>query len=127
MTECDKNKLTVRQLKALPFFANSSSTEAACKDAKLSKETFYRWLKEPLFKAELERLRNEVVNDAISHLKAITTKAASTLSSLLEREDCPGVQRAAANDILGHVIKFMELKDIEERLMRLEHNTRANL
>lgn len=125
MTKTDENQLTSRQLMALPFFANSSSVEAACKLADVSKDTFYKWLKEPLFKVELERLRSEVVTEAINQLKISATKAATTLSTLLDREDSPGVQRAAANDILGHVMKFMELKEIEERLTLLEGHVKG--
>ena len=40
--------------------------------------------------------------------------------SLLEREDYPAIQKAAANDILSHVMKFMELEEIEVRLTALE-------
>lgn len=121
MTKSDENNpLTSRQQRALPYFAASSSIEAACKAASVSKDTFYKWLKEPIFKAKLENLRNEIVNDAISHLKIMTTKASATLSALLDREDSPTVQRSAANDILGHVMKFMELKEIEQRLINLE-------
>lgn len=126
MTKTDENQLSSRQMMALPYFAANSSVEAACKLADVSKDTFYKWLKEPLFRAELESLRSEVVTEAINQLKIGTTKAATTLSELLEREDCPSVQRAAANDILGHVMKFMELKEIEERLIRLENNLRTN-
>jgi len=124
MTKSDENRLTGRQTKALPHFAASLSIEGACKAANISKETFYNWIKEPLFKAELERLRNEIVDDAVNQLKISTTKAAETLVSLLDREDRPAIQRAAANDILSHVMKFMELKEIEVRLQTLEaaHN-----
>lgn len=124
MTESDQNRLTSRQLNALPFFAASSSIEAASREANVSKDTFYKWLKDPLFKSELDKLRNEIVTDATNHLKSMTTKAAMTLSALLDREDSPGVQRAAANDILGHVAKFIELKELEERLLKLENNPR---
>lgn len=120
MTKTDEIQLTPRQLKALPFFAASSSIEMACKAANISKDTFYKWLKEPLFKKELDKLRSEVVSDAVNQLKISTIKAASTLFNLLDREDFPAVQRSAANDILGHVTKFMELKEIEERLINLE-------
>lgn len=120
MTETDENQLSPRQLKALHFFASSSSIDGACKEAEISRDTYYLWIKQPLFKSELEKLRNEIVNDAINQLKINTTKAATTLVSLLDRSDSPTIQRATANDILGHVIKFMELKELEERLSRLE-------
>lgn len=120
MTKTDDNRLTPRQIKALPYFAACLSVERASKEANISKDTFYKWIKEPSFKAELERLRNAIVDDAINQLKISTTKASETLASLLEREDYPAIQRAAANDILSHVMKFMELKEIEVRLTALE-------
>lgn len=120
MTKTDENRLSSRQVKALPYFSVISSVEGACKKANISKETFYKWIKNPLFKTELERLRNSIVDDAISQLKTNTTKATETLVCLLERDDCPAIQRAAANDILNHVLKFMELKEIEDRLKTLE-------
>ncbi len=53
-----------------------------------------------------------------------TVNFTDPLVSLLGREDCPAIQRAAANDILSHAMKFMELKEIEVRLQMLEaaHN-----
>jgi hypothetical protein len=54
---------------ALPFFISGSSIEGACKEAEISRETYYEWMKQPLFKSELEGLRNEVVSDAIGNLQ----------------------------------------------------------
>lgn len=44
------------------------------------------------------------------------------MRSCLERDDSPTVQRAAANDVLGHVMKFMELKELEGRLADIERH-----
>jgi hypothetical protein len=65
--------------------------------------------------------------DGIYHLKTCAKKAAMTLASLLDREDFPAVQRAAATDILNQIAKFKELEEQEERLANLEkliRNTR---
>lgn len=126
MTESDENQdqLTPRQITAIPCFAASSSIEAACETADISRETYYKWLKNPAFKSELGRLRNEIVNDAVNQLKATTVKAATTLSLLLDRDDNPSVQRAAANDILNHVGKFKELQELQERIEKLESLSR---
>lgn len=126
MTEPDENQnqLTPRQIKALPCFAANASIEASCKEADISRETYYQWLKNPAFKSELDRLRNEIVNDAVNQLKATTVKAATTLSSLLDRDDNPSVQRAAANDILNHVGRFKELQELQERIEKLESLSR---
>jgi len=126
MTESDENQnqLTPRQIKAVPYFAASSSIEAACKEADISRETYYKWLRNPLFKSELDRLRNEIMDDAVNQLKATTVKAATTLSLLLDRDDNPSVQRAAANDILNHVGRFKELQELQERIEKLESLSR---
>jgi len=66
MTESDENQaqLTPRQITALPCFATNASIESSCEAADISRETYYKWLKNPLFKSELDRLRNEIVSGA---------------------------------------------------------------
>ena len=120
MTKSDILSLSKRQKQVLPIFASNLTIEGACERAGISRNTFYEWLKDPQFKLELDRLRNEIVNEAVNHLKITSTKAAKTLADLLERDDSPTVQRSAANDVLGHVMKFMELKELEDRLADIE-------
>ena len=122
MTKSDILSLSKRQKQVLPIFASNLTIEEACEHAGISRNTFYEWLKDPQFKLELDRLRNEIVNEAVNHLKITSTKAARTLTDLLERDDSPTVQRSAANDVLGHVMKFMELKELEDRLADIERH-----
>ena|SRR5579863_7532582 len=126
MTEPDKNQdqLTPRQIAAIPYFATNASVETACEKAGISRETYYKWIKQPVFKSELNRFRNEVVNDAVNQLKSTTVKAATTLFLLLDRHDNPSVQRAAANDIFNHVGRFKELEELQERIEKLESLSR---
>jgi hypothetical protein len=118
-TKSDKTRLSERQLKAIPFLVSAASDGEGCRQAKIGRQTYYEWIKEPAFKAELSRLRNIVVEDAIQLLKAHTAKAVNTLVKLLD-VDNPTIQRGAANDILQHVTKFKEIQEIEERLETLE-------
>lgn len=123
MTRNDKWKhLSPKQRAAIPFFLGYASVEEACREAGISRNTYYEWMKEPLFKAELTRLQEEVFLEATGGLKLNAVKAVSVLCSLMDREDHPNVQRAAANDVLNHVLKFKELLEIEQRLMNLENN-----
>ncbi len=85
----------------------------------MSKQTFYEWLKNPLFKSELDRLRNELINDAVCNLKANIGKAVNTLVILLDDTNSQ-VRRGAANDILNHIAKFKELQELEDRIESLE-------
>lgn len=119
MTERDK-ELTPKQRAALPFFVGSKTVEEACKEAGISRNRYYEWLKEPGFSGELNRVREEIVFEAIGQLKASATKAVSTLCNLMDRTECPSVQRAAANDVLSHIMKFKELQELEKRLDEVE-------
>ena len=121
----DKNRLSERQVKALPFFISTPSDKEGCRQAKIAPQTFYEWLKEPAFKAELSRLRNMIVDDAVESLKAHTTRAVDTLVKLLDTGN-PSLQRSVANDIIQHVIKFKECQEIERRIQALENTTASN-
>ena len=79
MTDRDKQELTPKQKSSLPFFAGTKNVDEACKEAGISRNRYYEWLKEPGFREELNRLRDEVVADAVGQLKTSTTKAATTL------------------------------------------------
>ena len=119
MTEPYK-KLTDRQKQALPHLVGCGNYEESCRAAGITRTTFYEWLKNPIFKRELVALRNQIISDAVDTLKASTTKAAQKLVGLLDIEDNPSLLRFVANDILGHVMKFKELEDIEARIQQLE-------
>jgi polyhydroxyalkanoate synthesis regulator phasin len=126
MTKSDTAALSDKQKMALPIFASTPTVDEACKQLELSRNTFYEWLKKPEFKQELNRLRNELVEDAVSQLKLNASKAAKTLVDLTCREDHPGVQRAAANDILNHLLKYKEMHEMEERVTALEEHLKKN-
>lgn len=120
MTKKDRTSLSMKQRKALPILASASNYDEACQIADICRETYYRWLKQPLFKSELERLRNEIVGNAMNSLKSNAHKAVDTLVSLMDKKSHPGIQRAAANDVLNHMMKYKELSEFEERLQELE-------
>lgn len=122
MTKLDNLKprnLTERQRKAIPFLVNSPTVEGGCKGAKISRETYYQWLSDPLFKDELKRHRDQVIEEALNVMKANMTKAVNVLVGLLNTES-EFLKRSVANDILGHVLKSKELEDIERRVEALE-------
>jgi hypothetical protein len=119
MTKSDQNGLSERQLKALPFFITSCSEIEACRSANISKQTYYDWLKEAPFKAELKRLRDLVIEDAVEQLKAHTSKAVNTLVKLLDADN-GALQRGVANDILTYVARYKEIQELETRIEAIE-------
>jgi ABC-type arginine/histidine transport system permease subunit len=112
--------LTHKQKQALPIIATIGNREEAARRAGISKNCLYKWLKDPFFKQELEKLQNEIFIDSFGFLKAAAIKAAATLINLMARIEYPSIQRAAANDVLNQVVKFKEVMEIESRLTSIE-------
>jgi len=120
MTKSDKkHELSERQKKAIPFLVQSSTVEEGCKAAKISRETYYQWLSDPLFKDELKRQRDQVIEDALNIMKANITKAVNALVGLLNTNN-DNLKRYVANDVLGHVLKAKEIEDLDARITELE-------
>ncbi len=111
--------LTDRQLKAIPFIVTSPTYTAGLEKAGLNRTTFYKWVKEPDFKAELDRQREEVAAEAFGVLQQSLTRAVETLAGMLDGND-DRLKRLTANDIINHVLKHKELAELEQRLAALE-------
>ena len=114
-----KAKLTDRQLKTIPFIVSSPTYTEGIKKAKLNRTTFYKWLKEPEFKAELDRQRDEVAAEAFGVLSQGLTKAVETLVSLLDNKDSR-LKRLTAKDIIDFIIRHKENEDLDKRLTEVE-------
>jgi hypothetical protein len=125
MTKRDTQKpeevgeLTDRQKKAIPYLVASPTYEQGRKRAKVSKNCLYEWLRNPTFKEELRKQRDQIVTEALEALKGNMTRAAEVLVSLLDA-DSDTLKRHVANDILNHANRGRELIEIEERLTRVE-------
>ena len=118
----DKKKatLTDRQLKAIPHIVSSPTYTEGCKKAKINKTTFYKWLKEPKFKVELDRQREQVTDEAFGILSQGLTKAVETLIGLLDSQD-DRLKRLVCKDIIEHILKHKEIEGLDERLTEIEN------
>ena len=123
MTKMDKNKrhgLTARQISAIPHLVASSSYEKGCKNARISRNTFYEWLKDTSFKEELKRQRDVVVEEALEALKSSMTTAVKALLKLLETTKNEYLRRSLAKDVINYVVKTKELDDLVKRIEMIE-------
>lgn len=116
----DKARLTRRQAHVLPFLINNPSVEYAAKQSGVSAKQIFDWLNQPAFRQELENKKNEAVNQAVDRLKATATKACDTLIGLLDHAESELVRHRVAVDMLNMTLKFMEFKDVEQRIRKLE-------
>jgi len=116
----NKERLTRRQLHALPFLISNPSVESAAKQSGNSPKQIFDWLNQPIFRQELEQSKNEAVNQAVDRLKATASKACDTLISLLDNAESESVRHRVAIDLLNMTLKYMEFKDVEQRIRKLE-------
>ncbi|MCH8215541.1 MAG: hypothetical protein IH892_02085 [Planctomycetes bacterium] len=113
------HRLTDRQAKALPFIITSPTYTEACRKAKVDRKTFYRWLDDSVFKAELERQQQAVSDRALGMLAQNVTQAIERLAGLVNDSD-KRLARLASKDMLELHQRYLELKDIDARLKAIE-------
>ena len=111
--------LTDKQKKAVIIILEAKSISEGVKKARNSRTTFYEWLKNPVFKAEFARQRNEIIELGFDELRAATGEAVKVLKGLLGSKN-EGIRFRAAESILDHVTKFRELEEFEARLSEIE-------
>jgi hypothetical protein len=115
----EKQGLTKRQLKVIPLLVTSLTYTEACEKASINRSTLYDWLKMPEFKAEVERLRSQIAEQAFGILTQNMTRAAETLAGLLDDSD-KRLKRFAAKDIIEYVLKHKEIEDLQRRIDAIE-------
>src|SRR3989338_9710460 len=118
MTE-KKEGLTNLQQKAIPIILSSRTITEGVKKAGVKRETFYLWLKNPEFKAEFIRQRQEIIDLALHELKTSASEAVTVLRELLKAEG-EGVRLRTAQAILENVLKSIEIENLEKRIEELE-------
>ncbi len=116
----DKSSLTRRRLHALPFLISNPSVELAAKHSGISAKQIFDWLNQPIFRQELENRKNDGVNQAVDRLKLTASKACDTLINLLDNAQSDSIKHRVAVDMLNMTLRFMEFKDVEQRLRKLE-------
>ena len=114
-----KSKLSPRKARLIPFIIAAPSIEEGCRRAEISTVTFYEYLKDEDFVAELKKARETTVNDALENMKSAATKAVDKLVGLLDSED-ENIRRRASVDILTFITKWKEISEVEGKLAQIE-------
>ncbi|MHC4758830.1 MAG: hypothetical protein ACYTE8_09245 [Planctomycetota bacterium] len=112
-------KLTARQLSAIPTIVSNPTYTQGAEKACISRRTFYRWLEIPKFRDELNHQRKAIAEEALGMLEQSLTKAVEVLVALLDTQD-ERLKRLFCNDIIEHILKNKENKELEERLVAIE-------
>jgi hypothetical protein len=102
------------------LLASGFSIKSAARKIQLSERQGYRIAASNEMKTRVSQIRSEITSTAVGVLTQGATKAAATLTSLLDPSNDPGVRLNAAKAILTNLGPLSELAELRDRLDRLE-------
>jgi hypothetical protein len=119
--------LARKQEDAIAALLTQRNIEEAAHAAGIGVRTLLRWLRLPEFDAAYREARRAAFKQSIARLQQGSTAAATTLLKMLVDAGTPASVRVrAAECILGHAIKAIEIEDIEARVTELERAAEAS-
>jgi hypothetical protein len=97
------------------------NVEEAARSIPVDPKTLIRWMKEPEFDAAYREARRLAYGQSIARLQQASSAAATTLLKVMvDPAAPPSVKVRAADSVLAHAAKSIELEDIEARVSELE-------
>jgi hypothetical protein len=122
-----KGKFGRKKEEAIVALISQRSIEDTARACKIPIRTLYRWLKEPEFDAAYRAARRQAYGQSISRLQQGSAAAATTLLKVMIDPATPSSTRVrAAEAVLSHAAKAIEIEAIDARLRELEAAAEAN-
>ena len=102
------------------------NVDAAARSVGISVATLMRWQKEPEFQKALREARRAAFGQAIARLQQMSGAAVATLGKMMVEQTAPHSTRVrAAEAIINHAAKAIEIEDIDARVTELERAAEA--
>jgi hypothetical protein len=115
------SKFTRKMEEAISALLTQRNIEEAAKTAGIGTQTLIRWMKVPEFQTAYREARRAAFSQSIARLQQGTSAAASTLLKIMLDQNSPASTRVrAAECIMNHAAKSMEIEDIGVRVTALE-------
>ena len=106
---------------AVAAMLTQRNVEEAARSVGVSTATLMRWQKEPEFQQAFRVARRNAHAQSIARLQQATSAAVSTLLKVMVDAGTPASTKVrAADSVLNHSAKAMEIEDIEVRVSELE-------
>ena len=120
-------KLKPKQQAAILALLSNRTVEDAARVAKVSPRTLYRWQQEPQFNAAYRKARRASFGQAAARLQQASSAAVSTiLKVMVDPGTSASTKLRAADSVLDHGAKALELEDIAARVAALEQATQQS-
>ena len=115
------SELTPKQRRAVAALLSAGDASAACAAAGISRDTLYRWMKQPVFLEAVRTAEADALDDLSRSLVTLGRTATGTLSAAMADEVAPWATRVRAADVtLGRLLQLRELATLEARVAELE-------
>jgi len=112
---------------AVAALLSHRNLEEAARATGVVPNTLLRWMKEPEFDAAYREARRAAFGQAVARLQQGASAAATTLlKTMIEPNTPASVRVRAAECVLNHAMKAIEIEDIEARLSELERAAEAS-
>ena len=112
--------LSPRQAAALPYVASEPTLTRGARAAQITRRTLTRWMNEPAFRAELERIRNNIADFAYSELEGLALKGVFRIAQLMDSDD-PNVAHRASKTALSLSMSVRDQRETRRRMETLEN------
>jgi len=108
---------------AIAALLSQRNVEEAAHVAGIGTRTLLRWLKIPEFQKAYREARRAAHGQSIARLQQATSAAVSTLLKVMVDPNTPASTKVrAADSVLDHSAKSIELEDIDARVAEIERN-----
>src|SRR5262245_43713052 len=122
------SKFERKQEEAIAALLTQRNVEEAAKSIGISANTLMNWMKRPDFDAAYREARRLAFRQSIARLQQASSAAVTTLLKVMVDPTAPHSTRVrAADSVLDHSAKAVELEDIEARVAELERADRKSV
>jgi hypothetical protein len=110
-----------KQEEAIAALLSHRSVEEAARAINVATRTLIRWQRDPEFDAAYRAARRAAFAQSVARLQQASSAAVSTLLKVMVDPGTPASTKVrAADSVLAHTIKAIEVDDIEARVSELE-------
>ena len=112
---------------AIAALLSQRNIEEAARFVNIGTKTLLRWLQLPEFDKAYREARRAAFSQSIARLQQASSAAAATLLKIMVDPNAPAACRIrAADSVLGHAAKAIEIEDIEARVSELERTAESS-
>ena len=113
--------LRPKQEEAILALLTTTNVEQAARAAKIGPRTLYRWQQEPAFDKAYRKARRDAFGQGTARLQQASGAAVSSiLKIMVDQHAAASTRLRAAELVLTHGAKAIEIEDVEARVSELE-------